>query len=396
MSRDLFQLKRAVPLLLLLTIVPAPLLAEELKLTSGLAVNGEYNDNIFMATGGKQSDFITTVTPSLEISSRTERRDASASGGFNWLTYAHHSESDSVDFFGQGALGYQFDPRLALSLAAGYTRNSRLDQLDPVTHVAVKTGSGTQSYKAGASYSLTEKSKVSLGYSYAQEDFDSATFLSTREHQGSAGFSYTLAPETSLEPAFSFDTQQTDISQVDNYSVSVGLKKRFRELWSLSMNGGGRYTRSSFSAAGTTKSSNWGWIAGLAFNYSGEKLSGTVSFNHDIALVPGGTGSTERTGGSATVGDQFTRALYGNAGVGYYYNYSAPDQYSLQGINEKTLEVTCLLRYDLTYALKLNAMNNLALEASYGYYNVDYGQNVGVANKNIFMLRLVMRHAALL
>ena len=393
MFPDYSHFKRAALAFIVLAITPAPLSADELKLTPGLSVQEEYNDNIFLVSGNKQSDFITTLTPSLEFSSRTEQHAASISGGVNWLSYVRYTEFDSVDFFGHGAFSYQRDPQLAFSVGADYIKNSQ-GQIGAVTGLAINSGSDIQSYQASGSYAVTEKSQVSLGYTYSQEDFDNPSYLSTREHRATAGLGYTLVPGTTLEEAFSFDRQLTDISQVDNYSATISLKRKFKELWSLYLNAGGRYTRSVFSETGVPDSTNtnWGFVGGLAFNYSGEKMSSSVSFNHNVVLAPGFAGSTQMTGGSATLGNQFTREFFGNVGFGYFLNKSTQGQFSVQPVDETTLALNCLLRYDLTYVLKLNAKNKLALEANYNFTNIEYNYNGTHASQNVIMLRLLMRH----
>jgi len=383
---DLRNFKGAALALALLATAPAAVSGQELKLTPSLAAQEEYNDNIFLATGNRLDDFITTLTPALELSSRTERHDTSLSGGINWLKYARHSGSDALDYFVNGTSNFQVKPRLALSAGASYTQNSRPDQLDPATGLTINSENKAQNYQAGVSYMATEKSRLSLSYGYNQQDYGAASLLGSRQHQASAGLSYTLTPQTTLENAFTFNRQLTDISTVDNYSATLGLAYKFRELWSLSLNAGGRYSRSDLVVGGVNDISNgdWGWVGNLSFNYNGERLNGAVSFNHDISLAAGRTGSTERTGGSVNLGNRFTEELSGAINFGYYWNKSNQEQFSVLPIDEKTLELNCLLHYDFN--------KDLALEANYHYVDINYGQFGTRASQNIFMVRFVMRH----
>jgi hypothetical protein len=372
--------------LLLLAAVPTQVSGQELKVTPSLATKEEYNDNIFLLTGNGVDDFITTLTPALELSSRTESRDTSLSGGINWLNYARHSGNDAVDYFGNGTGAFQIDERLAVSAGASYTRDSRPDQIDPTTGLSIKSETRVQSYQAGGSYMATEKSKISLSYSYNQQDYSLPGYLDSRQHQASAGLNYTLTPQTSLLTAFTFNRQLTDVSKEDNYSATLGLAYKFRELWSLSLNAGGLCTRSDLVTGGGNNSSNvdWGWIGNLSFIYSGEKLNGAVSFNHNVSPAAGRTGSTESTGGSVTMGNRFTYKLSGSINFGYFWNKSNEDQFSVLPINEKTLELNCLLHYDIN--------NDLALEANYHRVDTDYVQSGTQAGQNIYMVRFVMRH----
>jgi hypothetical protein len=383
---DLRYFKGAALALLLLAAMPAQAPGEELRLTPSIAVKEEYNDNIFLAVGNGVDDFITTLSPALELSSRTERRNGSLSGGVNWLKYARHSGSDAVDYFVNGKGGYLISERMSVSAGGSYTQNSRPDQLDPDTGLSINSESRVQGYQAGGSYAVTEKSRLSLSYGYSRQDYDRSGLVGSRQHQASAGVSHALTPQASLEEAFSFNRQLTGVSQVDNYSATLGLSYRFRELWSLSMRGGGRYTRSGLETGGAGDSANGegGWVGSLSFNYSGEKLNGAVSFNRDVSLSAGRAGSTERTGGSVTLGNRFAEDLSGAVNFGYFWNKSDQDQFSIQRIDERTMDLNCMLRYDIS--------DDLALEANYHHVDIDYGQAGTRARQHIFMMRLNVRH----
>ena len=54
--------------------------ADEFKLTPSLAVKEEYNDNILYTQTDIQKDFITTISPGLALTDRTERMDLSYAG----------------------------------------------------------------------------------------------------------------------------------------------------------------------------------------------------------------------------------------------------------------------------------------------------------------------------
>ena len=59
----------------LLLLVPSGVLADDFKLIPSLAVREEYNDNIFGSVSDTVDDFITTISPGLELVERTERLD---------------------------------------------------------------------------------------------------------------------------------------------------------------------------------------------------------------------------------------------------------------------------------------------------------------------------------
>ena len=63
----------AIWFVVLATIAPSGIFADEFKLIPSLAVREEYNDNIFASSNDTADDFITTLSAGLELVERTER-----------------------------------------------------------------------------------------------------------------------------------------------------------------------------------------------------------------------------------------------------------------------------------------------------------------------------------
>jgi hypothetical protein len=374
--------------------MPLPVLADELKLVSGLAVKEEYNDNIFLATANRQSDFVTTLTPSLEISSSTEIRALGLSGGLNRLIYSNHGTLDSLDFYAQGGVNYQFHPRLSLSAAASYVRDSRPDRIDQ-GGLTLKSGSDRQSYQLSGNYAISEKSTSTVSYSFSREDFDNSKSVATMVHSVNIGQDFKLnryLEQAKLVGNFGYSRNLTDISQVDNYTVTVGLNKNIHELWNVSLNVGGRYTNSEFDTvsgsplrplAVTVKDEDLGWIGNLAVAYGDDSTNVSLALNHDVTTASGRSGTTERTGALVNMSERFTRELSGFAGLGYSWNRSGQNQFSSQPIDEKSIMANGGLRYDFS--------DYITFEGNYRFNTIFYANSSTRANQNIFMLRLTLR-----
>ncbi|RII28156.1 MAG: hypothetical protein CXR30_13170 [Geobacter sp.] len=385
-----------VTAIFLVIAAPLPLMGEDLKLIPAVTLKEEINDNIFLAVGSRSTDFITTTTPSLDYSSASERRNIAISTGFNWLNYARNDVLNSVDYFVQSSFDYRFDPRLSVSAGAGYVRNSRPDRVDLDTGLALKTGSDRQTYQLSGNYAVSEKSTSTISYVYSREIYDNPGLLTTTVHNVSIAQDYDLDSylrQAKLVGSFGYSRDLTNISQVDNYTGTVGLMKKYNEQWGISLNGGGRYTHSEFDVTTlitpmqlvTSKASSdgSGWIGNLSLNYSSERLNGALSLRHDITTASGRSGSTERTGISTNLSNRFTRELSGFFGLGYSWNRSDRNQFSAQLIDEKNLTVNCGLRYDIS--------SYMSLEGNYRYNNIYYSQSSTQASQNVFMLRLTMR-----
>jgi len=388
----------AVVALVLAACLPMPLLGAELKLMPGLGIKEEYNDNVFLTTTGtRRADFITTLTPALDFSSATERGNFTLSGGVNQLVYARQRLLDATDFFVRSGFAWRLDPRLAISAGASYLRDSRPDRIDQDNGLALTIGSDRQNYQLSAVYALSEKSNTTLSYVYTQEIFDDSGRLNTRVHNATLSQDYDLDSylrQTKFMGTLGYIRSLTDISHVDYYMLTVGLTGKLHELWSFSVNAGGNYIHSEFDeqtvtfpfriATSTVRSDNWGWVGNVSLNYTGEKLSGGLTFTHDVTTASGRAGATERTGVSAGLKQRFTRELSGNLSLGYSLNKTSQNQFSSQKIDETRLYLGCGLHYDFS--------DYVALEGGYRFTNIDYNYGVSPsqARQNVFMLRLTM------
>ena len=391
--------RRALPAPLLLAVLllslnPGPLRADELVWTPALAVQEAYNDNISLASGAGSGDFISTVSPSLALSDKAERHDASLAAGMDWLDYPRHSANNSIDYQLQGSGNYLAGPRLSFSGGAGYHKNSLLGTLDPASRLATNAVVGSQNYRAGGKYLITESLSAALDYQRSLDDYQSAGLLDTTVQQGSAQLNLDLSrirPNTTLVPRLAFRRDETDVSRVDDLSGSLGVMADLSELWHLNLSAGGQGTRSRFetlsptgSELGFGSSQSLGWLGNLSLSYGGEKISGALNLVRDLTTASGRSGATQQSGGSLSLAERFCRKFSGRLDGGYSFNKAKPDQFSAIGINEVSRNLTALLHYDLS--------DDLALEGSYRNTRIDYHEFGTRANQNIIMLRLAWQH----
>src|SRR5665647_2552481 len=100
----------------------------EFRITPSLGAKDEYNNNIFFSTSDRTDSFILTVTPRLEVSSRTERLDALLDAGVSQLIYSSDRELDTLDQRYRGVLGYRISEGFRLSGDASWSREGRPDR----------------------------------------------------------------------------------------------------------------------------------------------------------------------------------------------------------------------------------------------------------------------------
>lgn len=377
---------------------PVQLLADELKLMPSLALKEEYNDNVFLDTNNKQSDYITTYTPSLELSGATEQRSLSLLTGINGLMYDSNSSLDAVDFFIKFGFTYKYDPRLAVSAGASYVEDSRPDRIDQ-NGQAILSASDRQNIQLSAVYAVSEKSSANVSYAYSEESYDNPGYLTTTVHSATFSQDYDLdryLRQAKLIGDFGYFRSSTDISQADNYTATVGLTKKIHELWDVSLKAGGSYTHSeddvitpistTQSTSSTDREDDLGWVANIAINYRGEKTNGSLALKHDVVPSNSSNGSNaalERTEISTNLSEKFTEKFSGKCSLATSWLKSTQNQSTSQETDENNFIASAGLRYDFS--------DYLSLEGGYRFVTVQYNNSSTDANQNIFMLRLTMR-----
>ena len=374
-------------------VLPVPLHAAQVTVTPSLSFKEEYNDNIFAQTSGRRGDFVSTLSPALSLFDSSENLSATLSGGVNDLWYLRNSSNDGLGYFVRGAGGYTATPRLALSADLGGTRDIAASTTDPVTKEVTNSRTLRQNYRLGERYQVNELLSSSLNLGYGRDDYDSAALVGTSHYQANSDIGYDLGrliPRARLVQALGFSRDATELSRVDSLSATLGLSREINELWSLSLNGGGRYTHSRFRIPGSPERGTHeeaGGVGGLALNYSGRKLSGSLALSHDLSSASGRSGATQRTGVNLALSERFTPRLSGSLGAGYARNLSARDQFGGAAIDERYWNLSGTLRYEF-----FADPSDLALEAGYSHNGTDYRLLGTQMNQNVVTMRLTWQH----
>lgn len=379
----------------------SPAMGDERKLVASLGVKEEYNDNLFFSSGRKIDTFLTSATPALELTSRTERLDAGLFAGAEGLAYTADEGLDAVDQNYRGRLGYRFTPAFRLSGEAGFRKDTRPDREIEATGLFVTFRSERWSGSAAAEYAVTEKTLLAASYGFEKADYDAESRIDYKVHSAGLTLIHDLGrhlTETKGRVLFGFTRSEFTGIRIDNYTLAVGAARGVTEKWSVQADAGARFTRSEFDVerlefvppfffvivTSREKRDNWGWIASVAMNYRGEKNRGSLSYNRDVSAASGREGATERNALAVDLGHRFTYEFSGSLTAAYYTNKSDAGDFSLQTIDEKTVRVRPAIRYDFT--------KDVFGEAACQYTKVLYGQTDTDAAQNVVYLRVGMKH----
>ena len=346
-------------------------LGAEIIVTPTCDVREEYNDNIFLSTSSRKSDFITTVAPGLGLSRNTERLQASLLGALSWYTYASNEGLGSLDYSYQGHSAYQLSPRDNVGLGGGYSQSSRPDSISPTTGLASSSGTKAYSLSTNAGRVLDEASSASATYSYQRQEYDNPLLVGSITHNAGLGFSRDLSsllPMLKGTVSASFFRAIYSNSTSDNYSLSIGAGRNINEKVAWSLSAGGNYTYSSFLASGkpspasvSENSDNWGWVGSAGLIYTGEKGHGSVSISRNVVAASGQVGVTENTGVSLALGRIETKRFNWQLSAAYNINRSSNNQFASLGSVDRVSSLGAGAQYKLS--------DYFDLGVQYSYYD---------------------------
>lgn len=384
-------------------------LADETQVTPSIEVRADYNDNIFFDTTDELSDYVFTITPGIELTRRTERLESNLRVSFPINRYADLDELNEVDQMYSGALRYQWSPRVATSLQAGYIRDSQpeRDLLETGLVQGERTRRGLSAGFSGE-YSFSEETTAGLFYAYTGARYNDPQYTDSDSH--SLNLVFTRDMEKIIANTYGrlsfggslYEYSPNDYNSapydVENYSAMVGVVHLVSERYSISADVGVRYTRSEFSVSRlqevapgesrivtlTEKSDDLGGVGRLALSYAGESVGATLSASRDIGTSGGIGGTVERTVFAFDADKRITYKLWAHFSAGYYLNDSKDMEGSLSQIDSETWRLSPSLRYEYS--------RDLRFEASYSFARINDRIDNTEAERNLVFLRIIYKH----
>jgi len=362
----------------------------EFKLIPSLGLQEEYNDNIFYTDKNRVDDFITTVTPGLELVNRTEKADVNLLARVGVLRYVDTTELDHTDQKYQGKLRYSPVPTWTLSGGAGYVEDSRPDRDLEVTGLVNRaTIRRRQNYSAGLDHIFSEKTKAGLTYAYSRDDYSGSDFADLKAHDATLSFIHDLSrylPNIAGRMNFGYSRYEYEIGTVDYSYAAIGMNWALNEKWNLLLDGGGSYILSELGPAGNKeKDRGTGWFGMGSLSYKGEKTTGDLTFSHRIAPAYGTVGVANRTSLSVGMNRRFTYEFSGGLSAGYFINKAEAGKFSTVAFDEETFYINPRVRYQFT--------KDIALEGSYNFSFTNYKESNTETRRSLAMIRLHLQHA---
>lgn len=380
--------------LLCAPVLAIPAVADERKVTSSIAVQEEYNDNLYFSSQTREGDFVSTVSPALELTNSTERLQTGMKMQLDSSYYHANSDLDSIDQDYSGNVRYALSPMANLFTSAGYRRDSRVDR--DFSQTGLLSSAVTRdryNYRLGGDYALSEVLAAQLQYSFDSDYYESSAYSDYNSHDISLLLSRDLSMFISRTVGrlnLSMTKYDTQGSEVTNHAGTIGAERSLNERFSLFADFGLRYTRSTLEVIQSgvsheedTEGSGLSGQAGVSYN--GEIDSAKLVLSHGVTAASGRNGTVEKTTVHCNVERRLTEMSRLAFSLGYTTNKSAQDELAAVEIDERSL----WLRPKLLYALT----DQVAVETSYNYALVNDRVADTDAYRNLVLLRLVFQYA---
>ncbi|OIP48287.1 MAG: hypothetical protein COX17_01785 [Deltaproteobacteria bacterium CG23_combo_of_CG06-09_8_20_14_all_60_8] len=389
-----------------LVVAPAPARGGEFRLVPSVKVQEEYDDNIFYAAKESQeSDFVSTVTPGVELKVEDPRLAASLKGSVAGISYVDNNALNAVDQFLTAGLTYMLTQRLRTQVNLNFTQDSQPGRDVEATGlpILITSGRARQQYNVGGDYTFSEKTALNFSYAFYRDRYENAALAGFQAHSFGLGLNHDLSqyvPE--LTGTMNVSTIRYDYPNIDVQSttMTLGASWKYSEKVSLSGEIGPRFTRSEFEVPvtlfgfptgrlRTETNDGQGWGGRLSYACQGLLTKWELSLSRDLDQASGRSGTTERTTTGLDIARRLTEELSIGLYGGYYLNQSGAGEFASQEIDTRTWRAQPRIMYKVS--------QNLALQASYGFSMINeesINENSGDVErtKNVVFLELRYEH----
>ena len=294
--------------LFLLPLLSATARSADISWLPTLTLKGEYDDNIAFENRDKIDDYLATISPSLSLKYASERLILNSSLAADILRYTDESDLDDEYLHCNLDGEYLLTEKLSLTGQGSYIKDTTLEsELEETGLVNFRENRRRYTLGGGFAYRLSEVNSWQLDYSFGQTNYDGYQNIDYDFQSISYTFQHRLANMRDviiLQPYYYY--YDSDVSQVDNYGLSLGFEHPFNETLNLSMFAGVRYTESSYDqqqlrlveiapgifafvlVTSTENEDNWGGVADVSLKKTAERWTAELGYNRDLSYGSSG------------------------------------------------------------------------------------------------------------
>jgi hypothetical protein len=327
-----------------------------------LSVKEEFNSNIFFAGEDEIDDWITTLSPGLDVRKETERLFAGLGGRLDVVRFLDNTDLSATEKYGAGRLRYRLSPRTDLAAGGEYAKDFRPDR-DILDTGLVQSAQPRwrRSFNLSGQYRTSETAAETIRYGYQESDYQAQDFADSVVQTLDLGHTWNagrVLERTLGRLGLGYARGDFETSTLDSYSATLGGSWQASEVLSLVLDLGVRHTRTTFlttlvDASGQTvqsvaETSDWTGIVEAELQYRGETGRSNLTLAHDIRQASGRGGTTQRSSAVFWLSRRFSDKFEGKFFAGYYRNKSEQAAVSVLPVDEHTVRIQPALQFDFT------------------------------------------------
>lgn len=222
-------------------------MAYEYTANVSLSLSEEYNDNIFLAHSNRDSDFVTHVSPGIDLSIRSLNSELRLSYSPTFSYYSSYNELNGTAHHFTANGNFILSNKLSLTLTDTFVKSSEIGDiraipdLGPITartELRLHTASGNISYR------LSDNLSYILGASYSDTDSNDPLFSKVKTYSGNMGLTYRRSERTSLTANARYIKYdyKTD-TDAEGQDYTLGVTHRLTPTLTVGLTGGATITK---------------------------------------------------------------------------------------------------------------------------------------------------------
>jgi hypothetical protein len=283
----------------------------------------EFDDNVFVSTTDPKSDFITRLTPGLQLGYRSVPFTLLASGSIDAEIYANNSELSDAANRKRAALEVKYLPfsLLTVSLNVTYFETNTPSELVPTTGLQLARTRATQlAIIPAATYQITSVDTATASYAFFHDTVEGS--LDNDTHRVKLGYARQL---TALDTGFLnyrlhvFESQQNPTTITN--TPTLGWKRQLTPNTVLTLEGGPRLVSGGPSFIDDTVEPE----AHASLEHSFKLAKVALEYHRTEAIVVGRPGKVELESVSGSLEIEPMRLLKLRFQPGYYRTFGGED-----------------------------------------------------------------------
>jgi hypothetical protein len=283
----------------------------------------EFDDNVFVSTTDPKSDFITRMTPGLQLGYRSLPFTLLASGSIDAEIYANNPELSDAANRKRAALEVKYLPfrLLTVSLNVTYFETNTPSELVPTTGLQLARTRATQlAIIPAATYQITSVDTATASYAFCHDTLDGG--LDNDTHRVKLGYARQL---TALDTGFInyrlhvFENQGNPTTITN--TPTLGWKRQLTPNTVLTLEGGPRFVSGGPSFIDDTVEPE----AHASLEHSFKLAKVSLEYHRTEAIVVGRPGKVELESVSGSFEIEPMRLLKLRFQPGYYRTFGGED-----------------------------------------------------------------------